>query len=217
MLSHEYADFLRSTMGNLVACTTDGSIHFLCINWRHVDAMMAAGKQLYAEMKQLVVWSKTNAGMGSIYRSQHELIAVFKNGRRPHINNFGLGESGRYRTNVWTYPGVNTMKAGRDAELAMHPTVKPLALVADSIRDCSRRRGLILDPFAGSGTTIIAAERTGRIARAMELDPRYVDVAIRRWEAFSGTPARLASTGQLFSEVASGEAAPTRSERARRP
>jgi DNA modification methylase len=135
-----------------------------------------------------------NAGMGAFYRSKHELVFVFKKGRGVHINNFGLGEKGRYRTNVWDYAGVNTLKRGRAEELAMHPTVKPVAMVADAIRDCSRRNGIILDPFCGSGTTIVAAERTGRCAYAIELDPKYVDVAVRRWEALTGqTAARCAA------------------------
>ena len=119
---------------------------------------------------------------GRFYRSKHELVFVFKNGTAPHINNFELGEYGRYRTNVWDYPGVNTLRQGRLEELAMHPTVKPVALVADAIKDCTRRGDIVLDAFAGSGTTIMAAEKTGRVARAIELDPRYVDVAIKRWD-----------------------------------
>ena len=140
--------------------------------------------------------------MGTFYRSKHEMIFVWKNGSAPHVNTFELGQYGRNRTNVWDYDGVNTMRAGRMDELAMHPTVKPVAMVADAIKDCSRRGGLILDPFCGSGTILIAAEKTGRRARAIELDPRYVDVAIRRWEQYSGKTAGLAPMGETFEEVA---------------
>jgi DNA modification methylase len=150
----------------------------------------------------LLVWAKTNAGQGSFYRSKHELIAVFKNGTAPHINNFGLGANGRYRANVLDYPSVNCLHPARRGELDLHPTVKPVALVADLIRDCSRRNGIILDPFGGSGTTILAAERTGRVARVIELDPLYVDVAIRRCEQTASMPARHAELGLTFTETA---------------
>jgi len=143
-----------------------------------------------------------DAGQGSFYRSKHELIAVFKNGDAPHINNFGLGANGRYRANVLDYPGVNCLHPARRGDLDMHPTVKPVALVADLIRDCSRRHGIILDPFGGSGTTILAAERAGRIARVIELDPLYIDVTIRRWEQTTGVPARHAELGLTFEEAA---------------
>ena len=149
-----------------------------------------------------MVWNKNNAGQGSFYRSKHELIAVFKNGAAPHINNFGLGGQGRYRANVLDYPSVNSLHPARRGELDLHPTVKPVALVADLIRDCSRRNGVILDPFGGSGTTILAAERTGRIARVIELDPLYVDLTIRRWEEITGIAARHAQSGLTFAETA---------------
>ena len=139
--------------------------------------------------------------MGAFYRSHHEFVVVLKVGSAPHINNFGLGERGRYRTNVWDYAGVNTFKPGRIDELTAHPTVKPLAMVVDALKDCSRRKGIVLDPFAGSGTTILAAEKTGRIARAMELDPHYVDVAIRRWQILSGQSAVHATSGASFDEL----------------
>jgi DNA modification methylase len=139
--------------------------------------------------------------MGTFYRSKHELVFVWKSGRDPHINTFELGQYGRSRSNVWDYAGVNTLKPGRLEELAMHPTVKPVALVADAIKDCSRRNDLVLDPFAGSGTVLIAAERTGRRARALEIDPHYVDVAVRRWETYTGKAAVLAATGVTFEEI----------------
>jgi DNA modification methylase len=169
--------------------------------------MLAAGHEVYSELKNLCVWNKTNAGMGSFYRSKHELVFVWKSGTAPHINNFELGQYGRTRTNVWDYAGVNTMRAGRLEELAMHPTVKPVALVGDAIKDCSRRGGLVLDPFAGSGTVLIAAERTGREARALEIDPAYVDVAVRRWQTYTGKPAVLADHKETFELIAERRAA----------
>ncbi len=186
MSDDEFIAFLVAFISNLVKFSTDGSIHYLCIDWRHIHDLMTAARRHYAELKNLVVWTKTNAGMGTFYRSQHELIAVYKNGRTKHINNFGLGESGRHRTNVWQYAGMNTLTRERSEELKLHPTVKPVALVADAIRDCSKRGGIILDPFCGSGTTILAAEITGRRAYALEIDPAYVDVAIRRWQRVTG-------------------------------
>jgi DNA modification methylase len=141
-------------------------------------------------------------GMGTFYRSKHELVAVWKSGEGAHTNTFELGQHGRYRTNVWDYAGVNSFRKDRMDELAMHPTVKPVALVADAIKDCSRRREIVLDPFCGSGTTIIAAEKTGRRGRGIEYEPRFCDVAVRRWQDYAGKQARLAATGQTFEEVA---------------
>ena len=171
------------------------------MDWRHMREMLAAGHRHYGELKNLCVWNKTNAGMGSFYRSKHELIFAWKNGSAPHINNFELGQYGRSRSNVWDYDGVNTLRPGRLDELAMHPTVKPVALVADAIKDCSRRGGIVLDPFCGSGTVLIAAERTGRTARAIEIDPHYVDVAVRRWEQYTGKSAVLGPIGETFEEA----------------
>jgi DNA modification methylase len=171
------------------------------MDWRHMAEMLAAGNAVYQELKNLCVWNKSNAGMGSFYRSKHELVFVWKRGGAPHINTFELGQYGRSRSNVWDYAGVNSLKAGRLEELAMHPTVKPVALVADAIKDCSRRNGLVLDPFAGSGTVLIAAERTGRRARALEVDPGYVDVAVRRWQRYAGKTAVLVAGRKPFEEV----------------
>jgi DNA modification methylase len=185
----------------LATHTIEGSIHYICMDWRHMAEMMAAGNAVYAELKNLCIWTKTNAGMGSFYRSKHELVFVWKSGTAPHVNNFELGQHGRSRTNVWEYPGISTARPGRLNELAMHPTVKPVALVADAIKDCSRRNGIVLDPFVGSGTTLIAAERTGRLARAIEIDPAYVDVAVRRWQSFTGKSAVLAGTVKTFEEI----------------
>ena len=168
--------------------------------------LLAAGNQVLSELKNVCVWAKDNAGMGSLYRSQHELVFVFKHGKEPHRNNVELGQYGRYRSNVWHYPGVNsfsrTTKEGN--LLALHPTVKPVALVADAIMDCSGRGDLILDPFLGSGTTIIAAERTGRGCYGIEIDPVYVDTIVRRWQAFTGQSAVHALSGQTFSVLEKG-------------
>jgi DNA modification methylase len=170
MSQSEYIAFLQEAIRLLCAHTLDGSIHDICMDWRHAFEMLVAGRAVYTELKNICVWNKTNAGMGSFYRSKHELIFIWKSGRSSHVNNFELGQHGRSRSNVWDYAGVNSFKRGRMDELAMHPTVKPVGLVADAIRDCSRRGGLILDPFAGSGTIVIAAERTGRKARVIEID-----------------------------------------------
>jgi DNA modification methylase len=172
------------------------------MDWRHVYELLTAASGLYAEQKNLCIWNKDNGGMGSLYRSKHELVFVFKAGAGPHINNVELGKHGRYRTNVWDYAGVNTLRAGRLEALALHPTVKPAALVADAILDCSKRGGLILDCFLGSGTTLIAAEKTGRRAAGMELDPVYVDTALRRWREFTGREAVHAQTGRSFAAEA---------------
>jgi DNA modification methylase len=155
-------------------------------------------------MLNLVVWEKTNAGQGSFYRSAHELVGVFRVGEAKHLNNVELGRHGRSRSNVWHYAGVNTFRAGRMDELAVHPTVKPVAMVADALKDCTRRGDIVLDTFAGAGTTILAAERVGRRAYSLELEPKYVDVAIRRWQAFTRRDAVHADTGQTFEDVAGG-------------
>ena len=197
----EYTTFLCTSLSHLVSHSQDGSIHYICMDWRHLSELLSAARSTYSEIKNLVVWKKSNAGMGSFYRSQYELILVAKQGTQPHINNFELGQHGRYRSNVWDYPGVNSFRDGRLEELAMHPTVKPVALVADAMKDCSHRGGLILDCFAGSGTTLIAAEQTGRKTYAMELDPRYVDTAIRRWQEYAGNEATHAVTGSTFSTM----------------
>jgi len=201
MTSDQFRAFLTTVFAHLAAQSADGSIHFICMNWRHMGETLAAGETVYSELKNLCVWAKSNGGMGTFYRSRHELVFAFKNGTAPHINNFELGQTGRYRTNVWEYAGVNSFGRDRDDSLAMHPTVKPVALVADAIKDCSRRRQIVLDPFAGSGTTLIAAEKTGRRARVLELDPLYCDIIIRRWEAFTGKRAKHVDTGLSFEEM----------------
>jgi DNA modification methylase len=197
----DFTAFLQAVFAQLAENTVDGSIHQIFTDWRHLSEMLNAGRVVYSELKNVCVWNKTNAGMGSFYRSKHELVFVWKSGTAAHINNFELGQHGRHRTNVWDYPGISSGRAGRLEELAMHPTVKPVAMVADAIKDCSRRNSVVLDPFCGSGTILIAAERTGRKARALEIDPHYVDVAVRRWQAYAGKAALLAETRETFEAV----------------
>ena len=180
MSEREFIAFLRAAFGNLVHFSADGSIHYIFGDWRHLWEFLSAARGLYSEFKNLCVWNKGNGGMGSMFRSQHELVFVFKNGKLAHINNVELGRFGRNRTNVWNYPRANSLGEGQQDELAMHPTVKPVAMIADAILDCSKRGGIILDCFGGSGTTLIAAEKTGRHARLMELDPIYVDLVFSR-------------------------------------
>ena len=195
-----FTDFLKKTLQLLVANSRDGSIHYTCMDWRHMQEILEAGYAVYSELKNVCIWNKSNGGMGTFYRSKHEMVFVWKSGTAPHLNNFELGQHGRNRTNVWDYAGVNTFRSGRMDELQMHPTVKPVALVADAIKDCSKQGDIVLDPFCGSGTILIAAERTGRKARALEIDPSYVDVAIRRWEELTGKSATL-STGETFEQI----------------
>jgi hypothetical protein len=182
----------------------DGSIHFVCMDWRHAEELLTAARDVYGELKNLCVWVKDNAGMGSLYRSQHELVFVFKHGRNGHRNNVQLGQFGRNRTNVWRYPGANSFaRCGDEGNLlALHPTVKPVALVADAILDCSARGDVVLDAFLGSGTTLIAAERTGRQCYGLELDPGYIDATIRRWQALTGGSARHAASDRSFDDLA---------------
>lgn len=185
MTSTEFASFLKASFVNLADNSSDGSIHFICMDWRHMGEMLDAGHSVYNELKNLIVWVKDNGGMGTFYRSRHELVFAFKKGTAPHINSFELGQHGRYRTNVWQYRGVNTLKSGRMDELALHPTVKPVQMIADAIKDCSGRGDIVLDLFGGSGSTLIAAHKTGRRAFLCEYDPLYSDRIIARWETFA--------------------------------
>ena len=188
MTASQFTDFLAQVFTCMASHSAEGSLHYIFMDWRHIQEILAAGKQVFSELKTVCVWSKGSGGMGSLYRSAHELVFVFKNGKDKHRNNVQLGQFGRYRTNVWNYPGANSFaRKGEEGNLLeLHPTVKPVALVADAIMDVSTRGGVILDPFLGSGTTVIAAERTGRICYGMELDPKYVDTAIRRWQSLTG-------------------------------
>jgi DNA modification methylase len=174
------------------------------MDWRHLQELLAASHDAYSELKNVCVWVKDNGGMGSLYRSQHELVFVFKHGHNGHRNNVQLGQFGRNRTNVWRYPGANSLaRCGAEGNLlALHPTVKPVAMVADAILDCSARGDIVLDAFVGSGTTVIAAERTGRRGFGLELDPRYVDTTVRRWQALTGGRAYHAESGRSFDDLA---------------
>jgi DNA modification methylase len=200
----EFTSFLEDTLGAAASVSRDGAVHYVCMDWRHIGELTEAGREVYTEMLNLAVWVKSNAGQGSFYRSQHELIGVFRVGEAKHLNNVELGRHGRSRSNVWHYAGVNTFKTGRMDELTAHPTVKPVAMVADALKDCTRRGDIVIDTFSGAGTTILAAERVGRRAYAVELEPKYVDVAIRRWQAFTRRDVVHADTGQTFEEVAVG-------------
>jgi DNA modification methylase len=204
MSSADFEIFLTRCCTLLARFSVPGSMHFVCMDWRHMQELMAAAQGAYTELKNLCVWVKNNGGMGSLYRSQHELVFVFKNGKARHRNNVQLGRHGRNRTNVWSYPGANTFAKGREDSdlLAQHPTVKPVGLVKDALLDCSARGERVLDCFLGSGTTLIAAERTGRICYGLEVDPGYVDAAVRRWQLYTGQEARLAETGATFSMTA---------------
>lgn len=202
MNRHEFTGFLTLTLSNVASVARDGAIAFVCMDWRHMRELLDAGEAAFCELKNLCVWNKTNGGMGSFYRSKHELVFVFKVGTAEHTNSFGLGDTGRYRTNVWDYAGISSLGANRQVALAMHPTVKPTALVADAIRDCSRRGEIVLDVFGGSGTTLIAAECCGRQARLLEYDGAYCDTIVQRWQAYTGKRAVLAETGETFEAVA---------------
>lgn len=202
MSEADFAAFLENAFRQLAAFSADGSIHFVCMDWRHMNEVLSAGAATYSELKNLIVWAKDNGGMGTFYRSRHELIFAFKNGSGPHINNFELGQHGRYRTNVWQYRGFNTFKAGRMEELALHPTVKPVAMIADAMKDVSARMGIVLDAFGGSGSTLIAAHKTGRRARIIELDPIYVDRIVRRWQSYANADSILAGTAKTFGVIA---------------
>jgi len=201
MSCQAFMAFLTDTLAIATKFSIDGAVHFVCMDWRHICELVTVSRELYGAMLNLVTWVKTNAGQGSFYRSQHELIGVFRVGSCPHLNTVELGRHGRSRSNVWRYAGANTFRAGRMADLRAHPTVKPVAMVADAIKDCTRRDQIVLDTFCGSGTSVLAAERVGRCARGVELDPHYVDVAIRRWQAFTGRDALHVDTGLTFDAI----------------
>lgn len=203
MTQAEFTGFLTKAFSLFSRNSVDGSLHFVCMDWRHLSEMLAAGNATYTEFMNLCVWAKDNAGMGSLYRSQHELIFVFKKGRAKHRNNVQLGQFGRNRTNVWRYPSARSLSRSGDEGnlLAIHPTVKPVAMIADAIMDCTARRDIVLDGFLGSGSSLIAAERTSRRCYGLELDPLYVDTIIRRWQAFTRGDARHQLTGKTFRDV----------------
>ncbi|MEP3430458.1 MAG: site-specific DNA-methyltransferase [Roseibium sp.] len=196
-----FTDFLCHSFEASASRLVDGAIAFVCMDWRHMQEVLHAGLSVFDELKNLCVWNKTNGGMGSFYRSKHELVFVFKKGTAPHINIFSLGETGRYRSNVWDYPSISSLGTTRQSDLAMHPTVKPVALIADAIRDCSKRGDVVLDVFGGSGSTLIAADQCGRKARLIEIDPLYCDTIIRRFQRITGEPVTLAGTKAPYAEV----------------
>ena len=189
MTNGEFRAFLRNTLGAAATMSRDGAVHFVCMDWRHLDDVSVVGAEVYDELLNICVWNKSNAGMGSLYRSKHEMVFVYRVGATPHANMVELGRHGRNRTNVWDYPSVNSMAGSRREDLALHPTVKPVAMVADALQDVSKRGDLVFDMFLGSGTSLIAAERCGRHFRGCDIDPAYVDVAVERWvQVTGGTP-----------------------------
>ncbi|MEQ8321892.1 MAG: DNA methyltransferase [Rhodospirillales bacterium] len=202
MSENDFDAFMDASIANLVKFSVAGSLHYLFMDWRHALSLQRVAEKHYDVLLNLCVWAKTNGGMGSMYRSQHELVFVYKNGTCPHVNNVQLGRFGRNRTNVWEYAGCNSPSKERRADLKLHPTVKPVEMIADAIRDASNRGDLVLDAFLGSGTTIIACEQTGRVCAGLELDPKYVDVIVRRWQAYTGHRAVHAETGFSFDEMA---------------
>ncbi len=215
MTSREFIAFLTTSFEVVSRKCTPGAVMFVCMDWKHVRELIEAGQAAFDEYLNLVVWNKTNAGQGGLYRNKHELIGVFRVGDEPHRNNVQMGRFGRNRSNVWTYAGVNTFRTGRLEELAQHPTVKPTQLVADALKDVTKRGGIVLDTFVGSGTTILAGEKVGRRVRAVEIDPRYAQVAARRWEKLTGRDAIHGETGQTLDElVARLSGKPTRSDEA---
>ena len=199
MSSDEFTEFLHTISSNMLNHMNGGAIAYLCMDWRHMREMLCAGGRVFGRPKNLIVWVKPNAGMGSFYRSQHELVFVY-GAPGQHVNNFGLGGGGRHRSNVWNYPGLTSFGPDRDETLALHPTVKPVAMVKDALKDCSHRGDIVLDPFGGSGTTMIAAEATGRCARLIEIDPLYCDTIIERWQNFTGKTARHSETNLTYDE-----------------
>ena len=202
MTDAQFEDFNRKWMAAVVPYLVDGGILGTFIDWRGLPIVHTAATALTLIPLNLVVWAKTNAGMGSLYRSQHELLPLFKKGVAAHVNNIVLGKRGRHRTNLWTYPGASSLGSDARKGLQDHPTVKPVAMLGDALIDLTNRGEVVLDPFLGSGSTLIAAENTGRICCGIELDPLYVDVIIRRFEAETGTPAILAETGETFEDLA---------------
>ena len=201
MTPEAFTNFLAETLGEAASRCRDGAIAFVFMDWRHMGELLAAGMKVFSELKNVCVWNKTNGGQGVFYRSKHELVFVWKVGSGEHVNTFGLGGTGRYRTNVWDYAGVTAPTKTRAEELSMHPTVKPVALLKDAILDCTHRGHIVLDVFGGSGSTLIAAQKSGRLARLIEYEPRYCDVILRRYQALTGKPAILKATGESFEEV----------------
>jgi DNA modification methylase len=202
MTDSQFLDFNQKWMDAVLPHLVDGAILGTFIDWRGLPIAHAAATGLGLTPLNLVVWAKTNAGMGSLYRSQHELLPLFKKGAASNVNNISLGKRGRHRTNLWTYPGASSFGSDARKGLQDHPTVKPTAMLQDALIDLTNRGEIVLDPFLGSGSTLIAAENTGRVCRGIELDPLYVDVIIRRYEAETGAAVVLADSGETFEKVA---------------
>ncbi|MDP1027102.1 DNA methyltransferase [Sphingomonas sp. KR1UV-12] len=202
MTKAEFTDFLTRFLAAMLPVVADGSVVDVCMDWRHLGELLGALEKNKLALLNLCCWSKSNAGMGSLYRSKHEMVLIAKKGKAPHTNNVELGKHGRYRTNVWEYAGANSFGASRDQDLADHPTVKPIALVADAIRDVTQQGDIVLDAFMGSGTTLLAAERTKRIGYGTEIEPRYIDVAVRRWRTMTGGEPILVGDGRTWTEIA---------------
>jgi len=203
MTDFEFKRFLAATISLFARWSEDGSLHFIFMDWRHIADLLSAAHEVYRQVMNVCVWVKDRPGMGSLYRSQHEFVGVFRHGRGAHRNNIQLGRYGRNRSNVWHYAGANSFSRGGDEGnlLALHPTVKPVALIADAIMDCTSRNDIVLDGFLGSGTTLIAAQRTGRRCYGLEIDSLYVDTAVRRWQAFTRDEARHLPSGRSFREM----------------
>lgn len=201
MSEAEFARYLKETLGACAGVSRAGAVHFVCMDHHHVDELTTAGREIYGTRLNICVWHKSNAGMGSLYRSHHELVFVYRVGDAQHFNAVQLGKHGRNRTNVWRYDSVNTFRGSRRHDLALHPTVKPTKLVSDAIMDVTRRGDLVLDAFLGSGTTLIACERTGRQCRGVEIDPGYTDVALQRWSALTGSEPVLDATGDTWTKT----------------
>lgn len=191
MTEDEFRSFLSDTLGACAKVSRNGAVHFVCMDWRHMDDVTASVGEVYDALLNICVWNKSNAGMGSLYRSKHEMVFVYRVGDAPHTNCVELGKHGRNRTNVWDYASVNSMRGSRREDLALHPTVKPVAMVADAICDVTRQGELVLDIFLGSGTSLIAAERVGRSFRGVDIDPAYVDLAMTRWSEITGNEPEL--------------------------
>ena len=201
MSSREFVTFLTQNLGAAAEVSHEGAVHFVCMDWRHIGELVTAGNATYGAMLNLIAWVKSNPGQGSFYRSQHELIAVFRVGTAPHLNTVELGRHGRNRSNVWQYSGGSQFQSGRADDLHLHPTIKPVQMIADAIKDCTRRDDIVLDSFCGSGATLLAAERVGRRGRGLEIDPIYVDLAIRRWQSFTGKDAVHVASNLSYDET----------------
>jgi DNA modification methylase len=207
MSGAEFRTFLHTFLTLIAAHMKDGALAYIFMDWRHVSDIIETGKTVLGQLMNVIIWAKDNPGMGSFYRSQQEMLPVFRKGPGPHTNNIQLGKFGRNRSNVWNYPGASSFGSQAREALAGHPTPKPVQLVADAILDCTNRGGIVLDPFLGSGTTLLAAEQVGRRCRAIEIEPAYVVLACRRWEQITGEQAVHVATDLTLDELKQKRAA----------